>query len=132
MKGRTWSIAGIALFAIVGCVHRSPEAAILAAFGPLPNSMGSDDATPVYVVFADEKSARVFKQLGKQPGVVLAPPGTPATCGTMTPRSSSSAYVFRASVGYVHGDSAIASLARTCFLGMNSVTASDNYLFLKH
>ncbi len=83
-----WAVTSLALFGLAACVRRSPERAILSAFGPLPYAVRNDEPRPVYVTFADEESARVFKEVLKRPGVVMASPRMLLTCDTANKRMS--------------------------------------------
>jgi len=60
----TRSKVSLLLFALTGCLHRLPAAAVLAPLVPYLTQEPSDQSHgPEYVVFADQLTATVFESL---------------------------------------------------------------------
>jgi hypothetical protein len=60
----TRSKASLLLLTLMGCFHRSPDAAVLAPLVALFKEQPFDQSNqPEYLVFADELTASVFKSL---------------------------------------------------------------------
>jgi hypothetical protein len=109
---RTRLNASLLLFTLTGCFHRSPDAAVLA---PLVAYLTKDTVNqshqPVYLVFADELTASVFKSLRQDSRYKILPAGKPFVCpsdGAQCPP-----YLLSVRVYQRMGDSAIATLRRS-------------------
>jgi hypothetical protein len=131
----TRSKASILLFALVGCLHGSPDAAVLAplvayltqeplsifqdcnvagyctdvALMPQLTDQGNQ---PEYIVFADQLTATVFESLKRDAHYKITPMGTRLVCPS-NPAPRPHCYDLRARVSALMGDSAIATIERT-------------------
>ncbi len=133
----TRSKASLLLFALTGCLHRSPDAAVLAPLvayltqGPLPifqdcnvESGYCTDVLPLmpqhtdqsnqpqYIVFADQLTATVFDSLKRNAHYRITPMGTRLLCPS-NPPPGPHCYSLGARVIKLMGDSAIATIERT-------------------
>ena len=108
---RIWLIA---IMGVAGCLHRSPEERILTAF----SNDGSEpfffpEGQPQYLLFADERTARVLWRIKRDGHYAMAPEHSKLFC----PKAKVAGlhgYLISASVDTVMGDSAIASLNLDC------------------
>jgi hypothetical protein len=130
---RTRLKASLLLFILTGCIHRSPDAAVLA---PLVAYLTKDSVDqsprPVYLVFADELTARVFKSLRQDSRYRILPAGKPVVCpsdGGECPHP----YVLSVRVYKMMGDSAIATLQRSYSVngGQQTITYSETILLVR-
>jgi hypothetical protein len=110
MKALGYSLA---LLTLAGCLHRSPEADILAAFGDDESALADDSGHVGYVVFQDSITAAVFRNLVHSGRVRVAPKAQLPFCSAVKVDGIHGALV-RAKVDSVMSDSAFASLVRTC------------------
>ena len=77
----TRSKASLLLFALTGCLHRSPDAAVLAPIVPYLTQEPSDQSNgPEYVMFADQLTATVFESLKRNAHYRIGPMGTRLVC----------------------------------------------------
>ena len=77
----TRSKASPLLFALTGCFHSSPDAAVLAPLvAHLTQEPADQSNQPGYLVFADELSATVFKSLRRDTRYKIVPIGKPFVC----------------------------------------------------
>jgi hypothetical protein len=129
---RTRLNASLLLFTLTGCIHRSPDAAVLA---PLVAYLTKDTVDqshqPVYLVFADELTANVFKSLRQDSRYKILPAGKPFVCpsdGAQCPP-----YRLRVRVYQMMGDSAIATLERSYSVngGQQGITYSETILLVR-
>jgi hypothetical protein len=125
--------ASLLLFIVTGCLHRSPDAAELA---PLVAYLTQDTLAqihqPVYLVFADELTANVFKRLRQDSRYRIVPTGKPFVCpsdGSECPQP----YVLSVRVYKMMGDSAIATLQRSYSVngGQQGITYSETILLVR-
>jgi hypothetical protein len=100
------------LFFLASCFHHSPDEAVLAPLADEVSQIPVDQSKqPEYLIFADELTARVFKNLRRDPHYRILPIGKPFVCpsdGTPCPHP----YELRARVETIMGDSAIATIQR--------------------
>ena len=132
----TRSKASLLLFALTGCLHRSPDAAVLAPLVAYltqePLSIDQDcnvagyctdmralkpqltdqSNQPEYIVFADQLTATVFESLKRDAHYRITPMGTRLVCPS-NPAPGPHCYELRARVIALMGDSAIATIERT-------------------
>jgi hypothetical protein len=128
----TRSKASLLLFALTGCLHRSPDAAVLAPLVayltqeplsvfqdcnvagyctdvlPLMPHHTDQSNQPEYIVFADQLTATVFESLKRDAHYRITPMGTRLACP-----SGPHCYSLGARVIKLMGDSAIATIVRT-------------------
>jgi hypothetical protein len=100
--------------ALSGCIHRSPNERILAAFsrdGGGPLFLG--DPAPEYVGFADPVSARVLGGAVRGGKYRVPPAGQPLYCPGVA-GSGNKGYLLGVHVYTVRGDTAFATLAQDC------------------
>jgi hypothetical protein len=106
------SKASLLLFALSGCLHRSPDGAVLAPLVAYLTEEPSDQSNqPEYIVFADQLTATVFESLKRNAHYRITPIGTRLVCPS-NPAPEPNCYSLRARVIKVRGDSAIASIER--------------------
>jgi hypothetical protein len=126
-------MASLVLLALTGCVHRSPDAAVLA---PLVAYLTQDTVgqshEPQYVLFADELTANVFKSLRENSRFRILPVGKPFICpsdGGQCPNR----YNLSVRVNQIMGDSAIATLERSYSVngGQQGITYSETILLVR-
>jgi hypothetical protein len=109
----TRSKASLLLFALTGCLHRSPDAAVLAPLVPYFTEEHNDQINqPEYIVFADQLTATVFESLRRNAHYRITPMGTRLVCPS-NPAPWPHCYALGARVIVLIGDSAIASIERT-------------------
>jgi hypothetical protein len=130
------SKASLLLFALTGCLHRSPDAAVLAplvayltqgtlstfqecnvaAFctdvRPLMPQQADQSNQPEYIAFADQLTATVFESLKRNAQYRITPMGTRLVCPS-SPAPGPHCYSLGARVIKLMGDSAIATVERT-------------------
>jgi len=136
----TRSKASLLLFALTGCLHSSPDAAVLAPLVPYLTQEPHDQSNqPEYIVFADQLTATVFESLKRDAHDRITPMGTRLVCPS-NPAPGPHCYELRARVIALMGDSAIATIERTystfntgprqaAFGG--AIRYSDNFLLLR-
>jgi hypothetical protein len=99
---------------LVGCLHRSAEDRILAAFsGSNWDGLFSAEATPQFVAFRDDASARVFRNVSRSGAYRIAPTNQPLFCPGV-PEKGNHGYLLGARVDTVMGDSAFATVTLMC------------------
>jgi hypothetical protein len=98
---------------LIGCLHRSPEEEILAAFSDQTGELFDRDAQPQYLRFADEHVASLFKNLIRSGRYRIAPENSSLLCPE-TRVEGMHGYVLNARLDTVMGDSAIASFIEEC------------------
>jgi hypothetical protein len=136
----TRSKASLLLLALTGCLHRSPDAAVLAPLVVyLTQEPPGQSNQPEYVVFADQLTATVFESLKRNAHYRITPMGTRLVCPS-NPAPRPHCYALAARVIKLMGDSAIASIERT-YRTFNSgprqavwggtMVYSDNFLLLR-
>jgi hypothetical protein len=109
------SKASLLLFALTGCLHRSPDAAVLGPLVPYLTQEPSNQSNgPEYVMFADQLTATVFESLKRNAHYRIIPMGTRLVCPS-NPSPGPHCYDLRARVIKLLGDSAIATIERTYF-----------------
>jgi|GEM_PF-4205385 hypothetical protein len=132
----TRSKASLLLFALTGCLHRSPDAAVLAPLvayltqeplstfqncnvagdctdvPPLMPQHADQSNQPEYIVFADQLTATVFESLKRNANYRITPMGTRLVCPS-NPAPGPHCYLLGARVIKLMGDSAIATIERT-------------------
>ena len=109
----TRSNASLLLFALTGCLHRSPDAAVLVPLVAYLTQEPPDQTNqPEYVVFADQLTATVFESLKRNAHYRITPMGTRLVCPS-NPAPEPHCYSLRARVIKLMGDSAIATIERT-------------------
>ena len=109
----TRSKASLLLLALTGCLHRSPDAAVLAPLVVYLTQEPSDQSNqPEYIVFADQLTATVFESLKRNAHYRITPIGTRLVCPS-NPAPGPHCYSLGARVIKLMGDSAIATIERT-------------------
>jgi hypothetical protein len=107
------STAPLLLFALTGCLHRSPEAPILAPFvASLAQEPSDQTNQPDYIAFADQLTATVFESLNSNAHYRVTPMGTRLECPANAPPEPH-CYLLGARVVMQMGDSAVATIQRT-------------------
>jgi hypothetical protein len=132
----TRSKASLLLLALTGCLHRSPDAAVLAPLvayltqeplsgfqdcnvrsfctdvRPSMPQRADQSNQPEYIVFADQLTATVFESLKRNAHFRITPMGTGLVCPS-NPAPGPHCYSLGARVIKLMGDSAIATIERT-------------------
>jgi hypothetical protein len=123
----TRSKASLLLLALTGCLHRSPDAAVLAPLVVyLTQEPPGQSNQPEYVVFADQLTATVFESLKRNAHYRITPVGTRLVCPS-NPAPEPLCYSLGARVIKLTGDSAIATIERT----YGRFVYADNFLLLR-
>lgn len=120
------------LFTLTGCLHRSPDAAVLAPLvGYLTQDTIGQSRQPVYLIFADELTANVFKILRQDSRYRILPRGNPFVCPS--DGAQCSPYVLSVRINEMMGDSAIATLQRSYSVngGQQGITYSETILLVR-
>ncbi len=108
----TRSKASLLLFALTGCLHSSPDAAVLAPLVPyFTEEHNNQSNQPEYIVFADQLTATVFESLKRNAHYRITPMGTRPICPSNPPLAPI-CYSLGARVFMLMGDSAIATIER--------------------
>ena len=129
----TRSKASLLLLSLAGCVHRSPDEAVLApVVAQFTQDSFEESNQPEYLIFGDELTANVFKSLNRNPHYRILPRGgKPFVCPpdrAQCPRPS----VLVARVGTWMGrDSAIAIVDRERYDGTTMVRTSEQILLVR-
>jgi hypothetical protein len=128
------------LIGVVGCLHRSVEDRVLAAFSREGPQILAGDSVPQYVRFRDDRSARVFSGLARN-GIQVAPEGSVMLCPGV-PQNGLHGYAIEARVDEITGETAFGTLTSWCSwaiqkcpqgqvcvsMGGNSIQYSTKYL----
>lgn len=104
--------ASLLLFTLTGCVHRSPDAALLAPVVAYLIQQPVDQShQPEYLVFGDELTASVLESLRHDSRYRVLPTGKPFVCPS---DRAECPHPYQLSVGVNQrkGDSAIATIRR--------------------
>src|SRR5438034_3549966 len=102
------------VLALIGCVNRSREETILRAFTDQSSDQIFDrDAQPQYLLFSDELTASVLKNLIRSGRYRIPPKDSSLLCRGV-PVAGMHGYLLSTRVGTVMGDSAIAMLIQEC------------------
>ena len=136
----TRSKASLLLLALTGCLHRSPDAAVLAPLVAYLTQEPPDQSNqPEYIVFADQLTATVFESLKRNAHFRITPMGTRLVCPS-NPAPGPHCSSLGARVIKLMGDSAIATIERTyrrfdsrpeqVVLG-GTIVYSDNFLLVR-
>ena len=120
------------LFTLTGCVHRSPDAAVLAPIvAYLIQEPVDQSKQPEYLIFGDELTASVLKSLRHDSRYRILPIGKPFVCPSdraECPRP----YQLSVAVSQRMGDSAIATIRRIVSDGGRNATAfSEMFLLVR-
>jgi hypothetical protein len=130
----SWHKPALVAVCLAGCVHRSPEERILAAFsgaggewpfaeqhvyqdcnvaGFCTDVQSRTEKPPEYVRFRDDLSAQVFRNITRSGKIRLAGADQGLFCPGL-PVKGSHGYVLGAKVDTVMGDSAVATVTKMC------------------
>jgi hypothetical protein len=120
------------LFTLTGCVHRSPDAAVLAPIVAYLIQQPVDQSKqPEYLIFGDDLTASVLESLRHDSRYRILPIGKPFVCSTdraECPRP----YQLSVGVNQRMGDSAIATIRRIVSDGGQHATAfSEEFLLVR-
>ena len=106
----TRSTASLLVLSLAGCVHRSPDEAVLtplvAQFTQEPVDQSKQ---PEYLTFGDDLTASVFKSLRQNPRYRVLPSGKPFVCPSGA-ATCPKPYQLTARVHSIVGDTAIATI----------------------
>ena len=124
--------ASLLLFTLTGCVHRSPDAAVLApVVAYLIQQPVDQSKQPEYLVFGDELTASLLESLRHDSRYRVLPTGKPFVCPSdraQCPRP----YQLSVGVSQRMGDSAIATIRRIVSDGGGHATAfSEMFLLVR-
>jgi hypothetical protein len=73
MRVTNWALAAVSAV-VIGCIHRDPNASVLAPLGQsVGNGVFGDSAQPQYVGFSDKLTETVFKNLARSGRYQIAP-----------------------------------------------------------
>jgi hypothetical protein len=136
----TRSKASLLLLALTGCLHTSPDAAVLAPLvAELTQGPPDQSNQPEYITFADKLTATVFESLKRNAHYRVTPMGTRLVCPS-NPAPVPHCYSLGARVIKLTGDSAIATIQRT-YQRLNSgpsqvvlggtIVYEDNFLLVR-
>jgi hypothetical protein len=121
----------VLLVTLAGCLHRSPDAAVLAPIASqLAHGFRDEAVQPQYLIFADPLTESVFKSLTKGTRYRIAPAGSPIVCPSNRPEGLHG-YLLRVRVDSLMGDSAIASMVRTCLQANRSIDRGEHILLTR-
>ena len=106
----TWLLAATAV--VVGCYHY-PEESMLLSLRDRSGQIYFSNPQPKYIGFSDNRTEFVFKPIAERGDYELAPEGSTLICPD-SPAEGMHGYMLRLDVDSVMGDSAIATLVRSC------------------
>ena len=109
MKAR-WLIVILAI--TIGC-YFYPNQALLMALADEPGQTFFSNPQPRYLGFSDDRTEFVLKKAFSDGGFEIAPDGSALICPGI-PANGMHGYILRLDVDSVMGDSAIATLVKTC------------------
>jgi hypothetical protein len=120
------------LFTLSGCVHRSPDAAVLAPIvAYLIQEPVDQSKQPEYLIFGDELTASVLKSLRHDSRYRVLPIGKPFVCPSDRPECPRP-YQLSVGVNQRMGDSAIATIRRIVFNdGGHAIALSEMFLLVR-
>jgi hypothetical protein len=98
---------------VSGCIHRAPEDRILSAFSGTPSWSFPSDASPEFLAFRDERSARIFKDLTRDGKYRLSPTHEMLLCPGAA-AAGNHGYVLGARLDQVRGETAVATVSQAC------------------
>jgi hypothetical protein len=103
------------LLILAGCVHHSPEEAMLAPLvAQLTQEPFDQSNQPEYLIFTDELTAKVFKSLRRDNRYRILPRGKAFVCPPDV-NPCPQVHTLHAGVARLWGDSAIATIERLVF-----------------
>ena len=119
------------LFIVAGCFHTSREAAMLAPVVAQFTQQPFDQSQqPEYLVFADERTAGLFKGLSRNPHYRILPRGKTFVCPSdVTPCPQP--HMLRVGIVQTMGDSAVATIDRTYYEGGMPIQESEQILLIR-
>jgi hypothetical protein len=127
----TRSTASLLFLSLAGCVHHSPDAAVLAPLvAQFTQEPVDQSKQPEYLTFGDDLTASVFKSLRQNPRYRVLPSGKPFVCpsdAAMCPKP----YELRARVNSIMGDTAIATIERTHADGGQPISYGEQILLVR-
>jgi hypothetical protein len=124
-------MASLVLFTLTGCVHRSPDAAVLAPLvAYLIQEPVDQSKQPEHLVFGDELTASLFKSLRQDSRYRVLPTGKPFVCPS---DRAECPHPYQLSVGVSKrmGDSAIATIRRIVSDGGHATAFSEEFLLVR-
>jgi hypothetical protein len=124
--------ATLLLFSLTGCVHRSPDAAVLAPIVAYLIQQPVDQSKqPEYLIFGDELTASLLKSLRQDSRYKVLPTGKPFACPSDRPECPRP-YQLSVGVNQRMGDSAIATIRRIVINdGGHAVAFSEMFLLVR-
>jgi hypothetical protein len=124
--------ASLLLFTLTGCVHRSPDAAVLAPLvAYLIQEPVDQNKQPEYLVFGDELTASLLKSLRQNSHYRILPAGKPFVCPSDRAECPHP-YELSLRVNQRMGDRAIATIRRIVSDGGgHTVALSEEFLLVR-
>jgi hypothetical protein len=124
--------ASLLLFTLTGCVHRSPDAAVLAPLvAYLIQEPVDQNKQPEYLVFGDELTASLLKSLRQNSHYRILPVGKPFVCPS-DQAECPHPYELSVRVNQRMGDKAIGTIRRIVSDGGGrTVALSEEFLLVR-
>ena len=125
------SKASLLLLTLGGCLHASTDAAVLA---PLASEMtrGFPDQgdQPKYLIFGDQLTATVFKNLKRDRRYRIVSTDTRLVCPSKAAEGIQG-YVLRVRVDKLMSDSAVATMERICSVSHQTISTGEHILLVR-
>jgi len=128
----------------IGCYHY-PEESLLLSLRNQPGQLYFSNPQPKYIAFSDNRTDFIFRPIVERGDYTIAPDGSTLVCPEV-PAEGMHGYMIRLDVDSVMGDSAIATLVKSCVrdprkcpvesdscvaLGASATVTTASYLLVK-
>ena len=144
LKARALNVRWVLVAIAMGCYHYPQESLLLSLRGQ-SGQIYFSNPQPKYLGFDDNRTEFVFKPIVERGGYEIAPDGSTLICPGV-PAEGMHGYILRLDVDSVMGDSAIATLVKSCVrdprqcpvgsdscvaLGSSATVTTSNYLLVR-
>ena len=110
----SWGTTALISLCLLSCLHHSPRQSVMEALSVENGEwLFAGKPAPEYLGFENDASARVFSGLRHTGVYRIAPKGQPLSCPG-EPGVGNHGYVLGARVNRIMGDTALATIIRTC------------------
>jgi hypothetical protein len=122
--------ASLLLLTLAGCLRTSTDAAVLAPLSQLTPGLSDPGDQPEYVIFGDQLTATVFKNLKRDSRYRIVSTATRLVCPSKG-ADGIQGYVLWVRVDKLMSDSAVATMKRTCSGSHQSISTGEHLLLVR-
>ena len=124
------SKASLLLIALAGCHHAAPDAVVLAPLASLTPGRFDQGNRPEHVVFRDQLTATVFKNLKRDSRYRIVSKDARLVCPSKAAEGIQG-YMLQVRIENLMGDSAVATMERTCTGSGGTLITGERILLVR-